>query len=94
MVRSVVRGRKIDSIDKGTCCEISHGFKLFSHHDDGLFGVEEMELTHCRSSFTTALACLNDDTSKLSTFPPNLEHHLGIDNNDIANPMSLSNTLI
>ena len=31
---------------------------------------------------------------KLSTSLPNMEHDPGIDNNDIDNPISLSNTLI
>ena len=52
-----------------------------------------MELSHCHSSFTKALACLNDGTIKLSTSLPNIEHDLGISNNDIDNRMSLSNTL-
>ena len=52
-----------------------------------------MELTHCHSSFTTDLEYLNNNTKKMFNPLPNLERDLGIDNNDISNFMSLSNTL-
>ena len=93
LVRSVVRNRKIDSTDELKCCKKSDGFKVFNRHGDELFETEKMDLTHRHSSFTTIMLYLNDDTSKLSTSLPNLEHGLGIDNNKIDNPMSLFNTL-
>ena len=71
----------------------SDGFKAFNRHGEELYGTEEMELTHHHSSFTTDLVCLNDDTNNMFTPLPNLEHDLGIDNNNIDNPISLSNTL-
>ena len=52
-----------------------------------------MELTHRHSSFTPVVSCLNDETNKMPNPLPNLEHDLGINNNDIDNPMSLSNIL-
>ena len=39
------------------------------------------------------ISYLNDETNKMITPLPNLEHDLGIDNNDIYNPTSLSNVL-
>ena len=68
-------------------------FQVFNRHGEELFGAEEMNFTHRQFTFTTYLSCLNDDTNKMFTSLPNLEHDLGIDNNDIDNPISLSNTL-
>ena len=93
LVRSMVRGCKMDSTDEPTCCKRSDGFKLLNRHGDELFGKEKMELTHRHSSFDTYLVCLNDDTNKMFNPLPNLEYDSGIDNNDIDNPISLSNTL-
>ena len=93
LVRSVARSRKIDSTDEPTCYKISDGFKVSSRHEEELYWTEEVELTHRHSSFTTDLSCLNDEKKRLPTPLPNLKHNLGIDNNVIDNPMSLSNIL-
>ena len=89
-----MRRYKIEPTDESTCCKTSDGFKVFNRHGKKLLGTEEAESTHCHSSFTADLSYLNDDTNKMFNPLPNMEHDLGINNNDIDNPMSLSNTII
>ena len=89
----MVQSRTIDSTNEPACCKLSDGFKEFNRHGEQLFGSDEMKLTHRHYSFTTYLSYLNDDTNKMFTPLPNLEHDLRIDNNETGNPTSLSNAL-
>ena len=52
-----------------------------------------MEFNHRPFLLATDILCLNNETNKMINPLPNLEHDLGIDNNNIDNPMSLSNIL-
>ena len=85
----MVQSRTIDSTNEPACCKLSDGFKEFNRHGEQLFGSDEMKLTHRHYSFTTYLSYLNDDTNKMFTPLPILKHYVGIDNNDIDNPMFL-----
>ena len=58
-----------------------------------MFVTEEMELNNIPYLLTTNLSYLNDEPSKVVTPLPNLEHDLGVDNNDIDNYMPLPDFL-
>ena len=90
---SAARSRKIFSINEPTYCRETDFFKIFNRHGYELFGTEEMGLNHRSSLLTIDLSYLIDEPKKVVTPLPNLEHDLGIDNNDIYNPTSLSNVL-
>ena len=87
LIRSVVRGRALNSTQAPSCVESKAGFKFFNRSGVELFGTEE-----------TTSPCDLGGKSQIPSLPPNIPPmstpvNSDIDEHDIDQPLSLTNKL-